>query len=156
MPEEKSGDPQFLCQVIKCMLWFCYWISENVWPADGATGKVRGSPKSAGVILWGSWMFVLNLMAIHQIVQCFWNKVVEQFPLQVCNTEHKLALLTSVAPLMAQVNVKAKRLFKIHEWWHLMTFGHTLHFFYQVSGIFIFSGTLSAPLPLYIILYRAW
>lgn len=37
------------------------------WPSCGARRKVKGGPKSSGIILLGSWMSATNLMAIHHI-----------------------------------------------------------------------------------------
>lgn len=36
-----------------------------LWPAGSARGKVKGSPKSLGHILWGPWMSVQSFMSIH-------------------------------------------------------------------------------------------
>ena len=36
----------------------------SLWPPDGATGKVKGSPKSSELILWGPWISIPNVMEI--------------------------------------------------------------------------------------------
>ncbi len=48
----------------------CTCCSLVIWtpPDDGARGKVRGSPKSVGFILWEAWTCAPRVMAIHRAV----------------------------------------------------------------------------------------
>lgn len=47
-------------------------------PNGGSTGKVKGSPKSLGFILWEPPMALSNFMAIHCWDISVWTKVVDQ------------------------------------------------------------------------------
>lgn len=45
------------------------WLKKRkIHPHGGAQGKVRGSPKSSRLIIWGPWMSAQHCITVHSIV----------------------------------------------------------------------------------------
>lgn len=71
-----------------------HWTNTQIFqPAGGARGKVRGSPKPEGFIVWRLWMSVQNVKAIHQIFHEILQSVVDQPTKQHCHRAMPLAWL---------------------------------------------------------------